>query len=199
MPRMAIVQNGEPVLRAKAKEVPPELITTAAFQELIDLMVAAMREAPGVGLAAPQIGVPLRAIVLEDTERLMRFLTPNEREERARVELPLEVIVNPVLRFPSEQTARFFEGCLSVPGFEAEVTRFLEVEVTGLDRDGKIRPPWHVSGWPARILQHEVDHLDGTLYIDRMHPATFSNREASERRARERVLSGLSAAGFVWS
>jgi peptide deformylase len=183
MPRMGIVQTGDAVLRVPARDVTVELIVSGAFQELIDLMITTMREAPGVGLAAPQIGVPLRVIVLEDTARLMRFLTPTEREERGRVEFPVQVIVNPVLRFPTEETATFFEGCLSVADFEAEVTRFVEVEVTGLDRDGNVRPPWHVSGSPARILQHEVDHLDGTLYIDRMNPATFTTRD--ERQAHE--------------
>jgi peptide deformylase len=121
MPRMAIVQTGDPMLRAAARDVPVELTASGAFRELSDLMITTMREAPGVGLAAPQIGVPLRVIVLEDTPRLMRFLTRAEREERGRVEFPLQVIVKPVLPFPTEETATFFEGRLSVAGFEAKV------------------------------------------------------------------------------
>jgi peptide deformylase len=193
---MGIVQEGDAVLRARAKEVPPELISTTAFQELIDVMVTTMREAPGVGLAAPQIGVPLRVIVLEDTATLMRFLSTSERATRGRLEFPLQVIVNPMLRFPAERKARFLEGCLSVEGMQAEVERYLEVEVDGLDRNGKPRERWRANGWPARILQHEVDHLDGTLYIDRMVPGTAVDQAALGKRAREGMLMALRDAGF---
>ena len=142
-----------------------------------------MRDAPGVGLAAPQIGLGLRLIVLEDRPEYMARRPPEELAERERVPLPLRVIVNPVLRAiaerPSPRAATHFEGCLSVSGYMALVERHREVEVTGLDEQGQpLR--WRVSGWPARILQHEVDHLDGTLYVDRMRSRSLcSNAEVS--------------------
>jgi peptide deformylase len=176
-----IVQAGAPVLRARAGEVPPEHIQSPEFRALVDRMVAAMRAAPGVGLAAPQLGVGLRVLVLEDTAERMAALGEAEKAERGRVPVPLRVLVNPVLRPVGERTASFFEGCLSVRGYAAVVTRAHEVEVTGLDETGApVR--WQVSGWPARILQHEVDHLDGTLYVDRMHTRTLSTPEQVKAR-----------------
>jgi peptide deformylase len=185
-----IVQTGATVLRTRAREVPPETITTAPFQALIERMKQAMRAAPGVGLAAPQIGVDQRVIVLEDRAELMSGLAEVERTERERTPLPLRVIVNPVLQFVDRQgqlhaqfdarhedakafeTRTFFEGCLSVSGYAALVERAREVQVAGLDEKGNPLS-FRVSGWPARILQHEVDHLDGTLYIDRMETRSF--------------------------
>jgi peptide deformylase len=144
-------------------------------------MVAAMRAAPGVGLAAPQIGVGLQVIVLEDAEALMAKLSPGERAARGRTPFPLKVIINPKLTSRGRGRATFFEGCLSVKGYMALVERDLEVEVTGLDERGNPLV-WQASGWPARILQHEVDHLLGTLYVDRMQSRTFCcNEEVSER------------------
>jgi peptide deformylase len=138
-----------------------------------------MRAAPGVGLAAPQIGIPWRVIVLEDREELVKNLTADERHERERTPFDTRVFVNPVLRHVGEEHAMFFEGCLSVKGYVALVERSREVEVTGLDEHGAPQT-WHVKGWPARILQHEVDHLDGTLYIDRMKTRSFANADQAK-------------------
>jgi peptide deformylase len=100
------------------------------------------------------------------------------------------VLVNPVLRPVGEQAASFFEGCLSVRGYAAVVTRAHEVEVTGLDETGApVR--WQVSGWPARILQHELDHLDGTLYVDRMHTRTLSTPEQVKARFAGRPMADV--------
>jgi len=172
MEENAIVQAGAPVLRALAQDVPAERINTPEFQKLISHMVETMRAAPGVGLAAPQIGVPWRVLVLEDREELMASLTPAERAERERVAVPVRVFINPTLTPIGEDKVTFFEGCLSVAGFAGLVERFHEVEVTGLDEHGQTQT-WRVKGWPARILQHEVDHLGGTLYIDRMLTRSF--------------------------
>lgn len=167
-----IVQTGDPVLRARAKEVPVEQIGTPDFQALVARMTEAMRKAPGVGLAAPQLGVSLRVLVLEDPQDFHVSLTAQELAERERVPVPLRVVVNPVLTPVGEERVTFFEGCLSVAGFAGLVERWREVEVSGLDEKGQPQT-WRVQGWPARILQHEVDHLDGTLYIDRMHTRSF--------------------------
>jgi peptide deformylase len=174
-----IVQAGAPVLRSRAQEVPVEKITTPEFQELVKTMVATMRAAPGVGLAAPQIGIPWRVIVLEDREELVKSLSADERSERERTPFDTRVFVNPVLRLVGDDHAMFFEGCLSVKGFVALVERSREVEVTGLDEHGTAQT-WHVTGWPARILQHEVDHLDGTLYVDRMKTRSFATAEQAK-------------------
>ena len=171
-----IVQTGAPGLRSRAQEVAPEQIATKEMRDLVSTMIATMRAAPGVGLAAPQIGVPLRVIVLEDREELQRNLTDEERKERERAPFPTRVFFNPVLKPIGEERAMFFEGCLSVKGFVGLVERSSEVEVTGLDENAQPQT-WRVRGWPARILQHEVDHLDGTLYIDRMKTRSFATAE----------------------
>jgi peptide deformylase len=176
MTTLPIVQTGAHVLRSRAAEVPADRIDTPEMRDLVAKMTETMRAAPGVGLAAPQIGVPLRIIVLEDAEKLMSTLSPQERGERERTAFPLRVLFNPVLTPIGEQHATFFEGCLSVKGFVGIVERAREVEVRGLDEHGA-PVTWRVQGWPARILQHEVDHLDGTLYIDRMKTRSFSTAE----------------------
>lgn len=177
----AIVQIGAPVLRSRAAEVAPERIASAEIQRLITTMIAAMRSAPGVGLAAPQIGVPLRVLVLEDRAELMAKLSPDELRERERIEVPVRVFINPVLRPVGDETRTFFEGCLSVQGYTGLVERSAEVEVTGLDERGQPHT-MRVRGWPARILQHEVDHLDGALYVDRMLTRSFSTTEQARER-----------------
>ncbi len=177
----AIVQVGAPVLRGRAAEVAPERIASDEIQRLIARMIAAMRAAPGVGLAAPQLGVPLRVLVLEDRAELMAKLTPDELRERERVAVPVRVFINPVLRPIGEETRTFFEGCLSVQGYTALVERSAEVEVHGLDERGAPQT-MRVRGWPARILQHELDHLDGTLYVDRMLTRSFSTIDQAKAR-----------------
>ncbi len=172
-PTPSIVQVGAPILRARATPVPPATIATSEVQDLLAKMLAAMRAAPGVGLAAPQIGVPLRIIVLEDRAELMTRLTPEERRERGREPFDARVIVNPIVSPMGEERALFFEGCLSVAGYAGLVERYRDVEVTGLDERAKpVR--WRASGWPARILQHEADHLEGTIYVDRMMTRSFA-------------------------
>jgi peptide deformylase len=177
----AIVHAGHPVLRKVSAPVPPELFGTAKLRALAATMAEVMHAAPGVGLAAPQIGLDLAFVVLEDTDETMARLPPEDRQVRGRVAFPFTAIANPTLTLHGEARATFFEGCLSVPGYMAMVERALEVEVSGFDVEGApVR--WRVSGWPARILQHEVDHVQGTLYIDRMISRTFSaNAEAQAR------------------
>jgi peptide deformylase len=168
-----IVQAGAAVLRAPAVEVPPEMFGTPALLRLIDVMVQTMRDAPGVGLAAPQIGVPLRIYVAEDQAERMAQLSAEAREIRARTALPLTVFVNPTVTLVAGAEATFFEGCLSVRGYGALVTRAAAVAVEAFDARG-IPFDQHLQGWPARIMQHEMDHLDGTLYVDRMISRSFA-------------------------
>lgn len=172
---LPIVQAGDPVLRFPARPVPDALFGTAALARLIELMVDAMRRAPGVGLAAPQIGVPLRVFVAEDDERRLAQLSTETRRTRERTALPLTVLVNPdVSAAPDDQPATFFEGCLSVRGYAALVPRARIVTARGLDASGA-PVDLQLQGWPARIMQHELDHLNGTLYIDRMISRSFCN------------------------
>lgn len=176
-----IVQIGRPVLRSRANEVPKEKLGTKEMDDLVAKMIATMRAAPGVGLAAPQIGVPWRVIVLEDRPELMAKLTDVERRERERVAFGPRAFVNPVVAPIGDERAMFFEGCLSVRGYVGLVDRAAEVEVTGTDEKGAPQT-WRVRGWPARILQHELDHLDGTLYVDRMVTRSFSNADHAKEQ-----------------
>jgi peptide deformylase len=185
-----IVQTGAPVLRARAIEVPQERIKSPEFQTLITTMIATMRAAPGVGLAAPQIGIPWRVIVLEDDERLIAGSSDQERSERQRAPFPTRVFINPELRALGDKTEIFFEGCLSVDGYAALVERSHEVEVSGLDEKG-MPQVWRVQGWPARILQHEVDHLNGVLYIDRMKTRSFTTTEQARELYSGRPISEI--------
>lgn len=163
---LKIVQVGEPVLRQKARPLSPEEIKSDALQQLIELMRTTMRDAPGVGLAAPQIGLPLQLAVLEDREDLLKSMDPQALAERERFPVPFTVIVNPVITLDGDPV-EFFEGCLSMAGYTAIVPRAHRVRVECLDRNGDPQVI-EASGWHARILQHEIDHLQGTVYIDRM-------------------------------
>ncbi|KAJ0680185.1 putative peptide deformylase [Helianthus annuus] len=171
-----ILQAGHPVLHEPAREVTVEEIGSDRVQKIIDDMVQVMRRRPGVGLAAPQIGIPLKIIVVEDLKEYIAEAPEEENIAQDRRPFDLLVILNPKLRNKSDKSAFFFEGCLSVGGYRALVERYLEVEVNGLGRDGK---PIKVEacGWQARILQHECDHLEGTMYVDKMVKRTFRTVE----------------------
>lgn len=162
-----IVQAGAAVLRQRALEVSVGQLGSTALLSLIDIMVEVMREAPGVGLAAPQIGVPLRVFVAEDDEDRLAHISSEARVLRGRTPLPLTVLINPKLSPVGSAEATFFEGCLSVRGYGALVARAAEVAVEAIDAQGRAVAR-HLQGWPARIMQHEMDHLNGTLYVDRM-------------------------------
>ncbi|MHB8878942.1 MAG: peptide deformylase [Myxococcaceae bacterium] len=190
-----IVQTGAEVLRQIATEVPPERIGTPELQALITRMIDTMRAAPGVGLAAPQLGIPWRLFVMEDREELMSKLTGAELAERERVPVPVRAFVNPTVTPIGEEKVTFFEGCLSVEGYAALVTRHREVEVTALENGQPVT--WRVRGWPARILQHEMDHLNGTLYIDRMHTRSFgTGPQVKERFGGKPIAEVLRALGL---
>ena len=169
-----IIQAGNPVLRQPAREVTPAEIASKEFQKLIDSMRAIMNEAPGVGLAAPQIGVSVQLAVIEDRAEYHKDVSEEQLRERERRPVPFHAIINPRITEKSEDTAEFFEGCLSISGFSALVPRARSVRVEFLNERG-VKQTLEASGWYARILQHEIDHLHGTLYIDRMHSRTFGS------------------------
>jgi peptide deformylase len=151
MPLLPIATMPDPILRRKAHKV---TVFDQNLKTLVADMIDTMRDAPGVGLAAPQVSVASRIVVIE------------YGDEEENQDKKLYVVVNPELTFPTEETLIGVEGCLSVPGLVGEVERYQDVIVRGLNRQGK---PIKIkaSGWLARIFQHEVDHLDGIVYTDR--------------------------------
>jgi peptide deformylase len=161
-----IITDGHPTLRKVAKKVDPKEISDPLFQQLIDDMFETMYAAPGVGLAAPQVNVSKRMFVMD---------VQDEAHEPA-------VVINPKIE-SAEEEVEMTEGCLSVPGYVGEITRFRKIAVSGLDRDGqKIR--LEGEGLFAQCLQHEIDHLNGVLYIDKAKnvrkPETEEEHEIAE-------------------
>jgi peptide deformylase len=172
--RLKLVQVGEPVLRAVAQPLTRKKIVSKEIALLIEDMRATLQDAPGVGLAAPQVGVPLQLAIIEDRPEYSKDIAPELLAERERQPVPFHVIINPVLTPVGDSEVEFFEGCLSVEGFTALVARYRQVRVSCLDERGEPREI-EATGWYARILQHEIDHLNGTLYIDRMRSRSFSS------------------------
>lgn len=173
---LEIVQVGDPVLRRPARPLAPAEIGTPFIQELIVSMQETMYDAPGVGLAAPQVGESLQLAVAEDDGPWLETMSPARRDELERHTLPFTVLINPVLEPLGHDTVEFFEGCLSVTGYSGMVHRHRAIRVRALDEKGQ-PIEMELEGWPARILQHELDHLAGRLYIDRMDPRTFTTNE----------------------
>lgn len=170
--RLKIVQVGEPVLRQRARPLLQEEIALPETQQLIVWMHETMRDAPGVGLAAPQVGLPLQLAVIEDRPEYSKDVAADRLAERERQAVPFQVLINPRIVEQSEAQVEFFEGCLSLAGFSALVKRSRQVAVEYLDERGQPRR-LEAQGWYARILQHEIDHLHGRLYIDRMESRSF--------------------------
>jgi peptide deformylase len=169
-----ILVVGNPVLRQKAKKVSQ---IDRPIQKLIDDMIETMKVAPGVGLAAPQIGVPLRLAVIDVDDKITVIVNPEIVKTSGEVELD--------------------EGCLSVPGFWGRLNRAERVSVKALDRHGKELRIRDAEGLFAQALQHEIDHLDGYLYVDRMDTLEKLQRsepirklEADARRARREAGLG---------
>jgi peptide deformylase len=173
---LQIVQVGDPVLRKQSRPLTREEILSPAIQELIPLMRDTMREAPGVGLAAPQIGQSIQLAVIEDRATYIKDVSAEELAARQRAAIPFHVIINPKLTVVGNSSAVFFEGCLSVEGYQAIVDRALDVRVECLNERGE-EVKINAHGWYARILQHEIDHLNGILYIDRMKTRTYTTGE----------------------
>jgi peptide deformylase len=169
---LEILQVGVPVLRQPARPLTVEEVRSGPIQRLIEQMCDTMRTAPGVGLAAPQIGQPLQLAVIEDREEYLQGITPAILQERERTPVPFHVIINPRLSIVQRAPAIFFEGCLSLDGFAALVPRAIAVRVDCLNERGEL-VVIRARGWYARILQHEIDHLNGALYIDRMLSRSF--------------------------
>jgi peptide deformylase len=174
---LEIITSENPVLRRKAKKVHK---ITPQLQKLADDMVETMRAAPGVGLAAPQVAV---------SERL--FVAELEKSEENPGSGKLYIVFNPEYVFRSDEMVDGVEGCLSVPGYAGEVSRHHKVVVKGLDRHGN-RIRIEAEGWLARVFQHEMDHLDGVLFTDRISdPEKIWEIKPGEEEAVEKERSAL--------
>lgn len=174
MAKLDVLTPKDPILRRRAK---PVTRLDEDLQRLIDNMIETMRESKGVGLAAPQVGQPIRMAVIETP--------PDQDEEGKDIEGTQElfVIINPEITWKSSKMTRGIEGCLSIPGWVGEVERHESVRVKGMDRRGR-KVSYRLSDYTARIFQHEVDHLEGVLYIDRL---TSPNRFWTEKEYEEMV------------
>jgi peptide deformylase len=171
---LKIVQVGHPVLRQTARALTGRELRAPETARLIEEMRETMRDAPGVGLAAPQIGHALQIVVVEDRPEYVERLSVDERQARLRKPLPFQVLINPRLTFLDRTPVAFFEGCLSFADFMMVVPRAHSVRVDALDHQGHAFS-LSAEGWPARILQHEIDHLHGVLCVDRMTPRTLTS------------------------
>lgn len=169
---LKIVQAGDDTLYRNARKLSITQLKTAKIQLLIDLMIATLRDKPGVGLAAPQVGEALQIIVIEDKKQYQEKLSEEMLTYQKRRPVGLTVIINPTITILDAGEEYFFEGCLSVEGYRAVVPRAKHVTISGLDRDGA-SIVIDADGWLARIAQHEVDHLSGDLYIDKMYVKSF--------------------------
>jgi peptide deformylase len=188
--RLKIVQAGEAVLRQRGKDLSANDIRSREIQNLIEWMRDTMHDAPGVGLAAPQVGLSLRLAVIEDKPENLKDVPADYLKERDRKAVPFQVIINPKLTLEGAADVEFFEGCLSLAGFTAIVPRARKVRVECLDHHGEPKII-QATGWYARILQHEIDHLDGTIYIDRMRTRTFMSVENHNRYWKNKSTADL--------
>jgi peptide deformylase len=179
-----IVTVGHPVLRQRAREISDEELASPAIQGLIDDLVDTMRAAGGAGLAANQVGEALRVAVIE---------VDNNPRYPYKPPIPLTVIVNPTIEPVGEETVAINEGCLSVPGLRGTLDRHVTIRVRWTDRDGARHEELR-RGLTAGTFQHEVDHLDGILFLDRVtDPTTFTTWEQFERFHRDAFVERITA------
>jgi peptide deformylase len=188
-----IVQVGDPVLRRQARELSRDEIAAPAVQEMIVRMRDTMRDAPGVGLAAPQIGESIQLVVIEDPPQAHAGMTPAQLAERERSAVAFHVLINPRLTVEGDEQVAAYEGCLSLAGFSMIVPRWRRVRVEALDEHGD--PVVKIaSGWYARILQHEIDHLRGVVCCDRMEPRSLTTQDNHLRYWRTMPVEAVRAA-----
>ena len=179
---LPIVTVGDPVLRARARDIGGDELASTVVQHLIDDMIDTMRAAGGAGLAANQVGELLRIAVVEvDHNPRYPYKPP----------IPLTVIVNPVLEPVDDELVAINEGCLSVPDLRGTLDRHVTVRLRYLDRDGAEHDEIR-RGLTAGTFQHEVDHLDGILFLDRVSdPTTFTTWEQFERHHRDAFVARI--------
>jgi peptide deformylase len=179
-----ILTVGHPLLRERAREVTTEELGSPDVQQLIDDLVDTMRDANGAGIAAPQIGVPLRITTIEVNQNPRYPYKPK---------IPLTIVVNPVIEFLDDEVVDINEGCLSVPNMRGTVSRHVNIRVRWLDREGNTHEEIK-RGLTAGTFQHECDHLDGKLFLDRVtDPTTFTTWEQFERFHRAAFIERITA------
>src|SRR5579864_370281 len=188
-----IVQAGEPVLRRQARALRPNEIRSREIRDLIQHMKETMYAAPGVGLAAPQIGKGIQLAVIEDRQEYIKDWTPEQLADRERKVVPFHVIINPRITLIGEDRVEAFEGCLSLTDLMGLTPRARRVRVECLDEKGEARVI-EATGWYARILQHEIDHLGGKMYIDRSYPRTLMTVENFTRHWKKMTTTEIKKA-----
>lgn len=161
---LKVARMGHPVLRKVAEEVDPKQINTPEFQQFIDNMIETMHEYTGIGLAAPQVHRSIRVCIID-------FQEDNPRYKGNKAPQGLQVFVNPKVTPLTKEVGTYWEGCLSVPGMRGLVSRPSKIKVEFLDREGK-KGEFVAEGFLSTVVQHEFDHLDGKLYIDRLVDTT---------------------------
>jgi peptide deformylase len=177
-----VVTVGHPVLRERAREVGTDELATPEMQQLIDDLIDTMHAANGAGIAANQIGVPVRITTIEVNQNPRYPYKPR---------IPLTVVVNPEIEFLDDELVEINEGCLSVPNLRGNVMRHVNVRVRYLDRDGVAHDEVK-RGLTAGTFQHECDHLDGVLFLDRVtDPTTFTTWEQFERFHRQAFVERI--------
>jgi peptide deformylase len=192
---LTIVPAGDPVLRRPARALRPNEIRSREIRDLIEQMKETMHAAPGVGLAAPQIGQAIQLAVIEDRPEYIKDWTLEQLAERERQAVPFHVIINPKIMLIGEERVEYFEGCLSLENLMALTPRARRVRVECVDEKGEPKLIDAV-GWYARILQHEIDHLAGTMYVDHMHPRTLMTVENFTQHWKGKTLPELKS-GFL--
>lgn len=174
-----VVQIGDPVLREPARELDPGEISSPEIQRLINDLIETKRAADGAGIAANQIGEAVRVAIVEVEEGNPRY--------PYKPPVPLTVMINPILEWLDDETIEINEGCLSVPDLRGSLQRHLAVRVRYLDRDGAEHDEVK-RGLTAGTFQHEVDHLSGTLFVDRADPRSFATWEQFDRHQRDQFV-----------
>lgn len=177
-----ILHVGHPLLRERSREVTPDELASPDVQQLIDDLIDTMRHANGAGIAAPQIGELLRIVTIEVNQNPRYPYKPR---------IPLTVVVNPVVEFLDDEMVEVNEGCLSVPNMRGNVFRHVNVRVRYLDRDG-VEHDEVKRGLTAGTFQHELDHLDGLLFLDRVvDTTTLTTWEQFERHHRDAFIARI--------
>ena len=181
---MKITTVGDPVLRERTLPISREELRSPGVQRLIDELIETRRGAGGAGLAAPQVSISKRIAIVEVDDA-------TRRRYPYKPLVPLRVIVNPVIEPLSEEKLLINEGCLSVPGLRGDVPRFTHDRRALFDRNGSAARGGRSSGLTAGTVQHEVDHLDGVLFLDRAGPAVVVTWEQFERHGMSAFLERI--------
>ncbi|XP_047525457.1 peptide deformylase, mitochondrial-like [Pieris napi] len=162
-----VTQIGDPTLRKISEDVPIDKIRSPEIQKIIAILQHVLKHYGSVGMSAPQIGINKRIFVMRHTIKEIKSELPEIIKSRCMYEIPLTVYVNPRLKVLDYEKVVHTEGCESIRSFQAEVARYKAVKISGYNSDGE-ESCHSYHGWPARIVQHEMDHLDGKLYTDIM-------------------------------